>query len=111
MSQGAVAAWTYGQEEVGGAGDGGDAGINDDDFATVVACLPDIVGEDGEALGDIRAGENQRLGLRDVLPWVGTTIDAKGHLVRGPGAHHAEPTVVIDVLRAQRNAGELAVEI
>ena len=56
VGQRAVAAGTHRQEEVRRARDRRHARIDDDDLCAVVARSPDVVGQDREALADVRAG-------------------------------------------------------
>ena len=111
VGQRAVAPGADGQEEVGRARDGCDARIDDDDFRAVIARAPNIIRQNRKTLGDIRARENEHLGLRDVLPRIGAAVDAERHLVCRARADHAKAAIVIDVLRAERDAGKLTVEV
>ena len=111
VGQRAVASGTHRQEEVCGARDRRHAGIDDDDLCAVVARSPDVVGQDREAFADVRPGDDDRLRQRNVAPWIGGAVDAERHLVGGACADHAEPAVVVDVGRAQRDARELADQV
>ena len=57
-----VAAGLDRQEQVAGAGDRRDARIDDDDLRALLARLPDVVGGDRRALGDVRAADPDHLG-------------------------------------------------
>ncbi len=111
MRERGVPSWPDWKEEVGSPGDRGDAGVDDDDFAAVVPGFPDVVGQDGEAFGDIGTGDDQRLGLGDVLPGIGTAVDPESHLVGCTGTDHTETAIVIDVLRLQGQPRKLTVEV
>jgi hypothetical protein len=111
VEEGDVAPRLDRQEQVAGAGDRRDARIDDDDLRPVLARLPDVVGRDRRALGDVRPADPDDLGLRDVRPRVGRAVDAERLLVPRRGADHAEPAVVVDVLRLQADAGELAHQV
>ena len=82
--EGGVAARLDGQEQVAGAGERRDARIDDDDLRAVLAGLPDVVGRDRGALGDVRAADPDHLGLEDVAPGIGGPVDAERLLVRRP---------------------------
>ena len=99
------------QVEVGGAGDGGEARVDDDELRAPVARPPDVVGGDGAALRDVRAEHHHEVGAHDVGPRVGRTVDAEGPQVAGPRGDHAEAPVVVDVPRADREARELAHQV
>ena len=99
------------QEQVAGARDRRDARVDDDDLRARLARLPDVVGGDRRALGDVRAGDPDHLGAEHVGPRVGRAVDAERLLVRRAGADHAEPAVVVDVRRLQAHAGELAHQV
>ena len=77
----------------------------------VLPRLPEVVGGDRRALGDVRAGDEDHLGLRDVAPRVGAAVDAEDLLRGGRGRDHAQPAVVVDVGRPQRDARELAHQV
>ena len=70
--------------------------------------LPEVVRRDRRALGRVRAGDQHDLGLGEVGPGIRGAVDAERQLVGGAGRDHAEPAVVVDVLRAERDARELA---
>ena len=106
-----VAARLDRQEQIAGPRDRRDARIDDDDLRPVLAGLPDVVGRDRRALGDVRAADPDHLGAEDVAPGVCGAIDAERLLVARRGADHAEPAVVVDVRRAQTHAGELAHQV
>ena len=61
-----VAAGLDRQEQVAGARERRDARIDDDDLGAVLARLPDVVGGDRRALGDVGAADPDHLGLEDV---------------------------------------------
>ena len=100
-----VAAGLDGQEQIAGAGDRRDARIDDDDLRAVLAGLPDVVGRDRRALGDVGAADPDDLGGQNVGPRIGRAIDAEGLLVARRGADHAQPPVVVDVRRLQAHRG------
>jgi len=111
VQQHEVAPGTHGQEEVGGAGNRSQTRINDDNPGTVVPRPPDVVRQNGKALPNIDPGQDETLGQRDVAPRLSSAVDAKRHPIRGPRRHHAEAPIVIDMLRAQGQAGKLANQI
>ena len=74
----------------------------------LLARLPEVVGGDRRALGDVRAGDPDHLGADHVGPRIGGAIDAERLLVGGAGADHAQPAVVVDERRLQADARELA---
>ena len=86
-------------------------GIEHDELAAVLARLPQVVGGDGRALGDVGARDQDDLGLRDVAPGIGAAVNAKDLLRRRAGRDHAEPPVVVDVGGAQRHSRELAHQV
>ena len=99
------------QEQVAGPRNRCDARIDDDDLGALLAGLPDIVGGDGRALGDVGAADQDHVRAEDVAPGVGRAIDAERLLVAGAGADHAQPAVVVDVRGAQAHVGELAHQV
>ena len=100
-----------GRIQIARARDRRDARILDDDLRALLARLPDVVRRDRRALGDVRAGDPDHVGADHVGPRVGRAIDAERLLVRGAGADHAEPAVVVDVRRLQADARELAEQV
>ncbi len=106
-----VAAGAHRNEQVGIASDRRHARIEDDQLAAVLARLPQVVGGDGSALGDVRARGQDDLRFGDVGPGIGAAVDAENLLRRGPGGHHAEASVVINVGGPQSNARELAHQV
>ena len=109
--QGRVAPRLHRQVQVAGASRRRDARILDDDLRALFARLPDVVRGDGGALGHVRAGDPDHLGAHHVGPRVGRAVDAERLLVRGPGADHAQPAVVVDERRLEADARELAQQI
>ena len=107
----AVPSRTHGQEEIRRAPDRRDARVDDDDFRARIARPPDVVGEDREALREVRAGEDDDLGEGDVAPRIRGAIHAERHAIRRARGDHAEAAVVIDVRGLERDARELAVEV
>ncbi len=99
------------QEQVAGAGQRCDPGIDDDDPRAVLAGLPDILGRDGSALGDVGPADPDELGLGNVAPRVRGPVDAERLLVPSPGAHHAQSAVVVDVGSLEAHPGELAHQV
>ena len=97
--------------QVGVARDGGEARIGHDELRAVVAGAPDVIGSDGGALADIGAEHHDDFGLGDVAPRVRGAVHAERALVGGSGGHHAEPAVVIDMARSERDARELAEQV
>ena len=106
-----VAARLDRQEQVARARDRRDARVLHDHLRALLARLPDVVRRDRRALGDVRAGDPDHVGADHVRPRVGRAVDAEGFLVRGAGADHAEPAVVVDVRRLQADARELAQQV
>ena len=106
-----VAARLDRQEQVAGPRDRRDARIDDDDLGALLAGLPDVVGRDRRALGDVGAAHQDHVGAEDVVPGIGGAVDPERLLVAGRGAHHAQPAVVVDVRRAQAHVGELAHQV
>ena len=106
-----VAAGADRDEQIGGARDRRHARIEHDQLRAVLPRLPQVVGRDRRALGDVRAGDEDHLRLRDVAPRIGAAIDAENLLRRGGGRDHAQPAVVVDVRRSHRHARELAHQV
>ncbi len=111
VGEGRVRAGLQGQHQVRGAGQGRDAGVHDDEQGAAVAGAPDVVRGDGRALGHVGTGHPDDLRQLDVGPGVGGAVDAEGLLVARAGAHHAEAAVVVEVLRLQAQARELAGQV
>src|SRR5215467_8969516 len=89
------------QKEVAGAGNRRDARVDDDDFRAAFARLPDIVGRNRRAFGDVRAADPDDLRAQDIAPWVCRAVNAEGLLIARRRADHTEPPVVINVWRFQ----------
>ena len=107
-----VAAGAHRDEEIGGARDRRHARIEHDQLRAVLPRLPEVVGRDRRALGDVRARDEDHLRLRDVAPRVRAAIDAEDLLRRGGRRrHHAEPAVVVDVGGAHGDPRELAHQV
>ena len=73
-----------GQKQIAGARDRRDARIDDDDLGAMLARLPDVIGGDRRALGDVGAADPDDLGLENVAPWIGGAVDAERFLVAAP---------------------------
>ena len=99
------------KKEVGVARDGSHAGVCYDQFASVVAAPPDVIGSDGSAVSDVRADGEQHLRFRNLAPGNRAAVHVEGQLIRRSGGHHAKAAVVIDVAGSQRYAGELSHQI
>ena len=97
--------------EVAGSRDWRDPRILHDDAGAQFARLPDVVGGDWRALGDVRPCHPDHFCADHVGPRVGGAIDPEGLLVGRSGADHAQPAVVVDERRLQTDARKLAEEI
>ena len=106
-----VAPRLHRQVQIAGAGRRRDARILDDDLRALLARLPDVVRGDRRALGDVRPGDPDHVGADHVGPRVRRAVDAERLLVRGAGADHAQPAVVVDERRLEADARELAEQI
>ena len=80
-------------------------------LAPVLAGLPDVVGRDRGALGDVRPADPDHLGPEDVGHGLAARSMPNAFLFAGRGADHAQPAVVVDVRRLQADAGELAHQV
>ena len=85
--QGRVAARPDRQEQVGGAGEGHDPRVLDDEPGAAVPGPPDVAGGDREGLGHVRAGHPDHVGERDVAPRVRRPVDH-----RAPSCCRRRPT-------------------
>ncbi len=106
-----VTARAHREKQIAGAGDRRHARILDDDLRALLARLPQVVGGDRRALGDVRPGDPDHRAADHVGPWIGHAIDAECLLVPGAGADHAEPAVVVDERRLEADARELPEQI
>ena len=106
-----VTARPHRNEQIGGPGDRRHPWIEHDQAGAVLARLPQVIGRDRCAFGDVRARDEDGLGSRDVAPRVGAPVDAEDLLGRRGRRDHAEAAVVVDVRRAQRHTGEFAHQI
>ena len=106
-----VAPRLHGQEQVACPRDRSNARILHDDLCALLARLPDVVRRDRRAFGDVRAGDPDDVGADHVRPRVRRPVDAERLLVGCAGAHHAQPSVVVDVGRLQTYPGELSEQI
>ena len=111
IHKGTVASRTHRQKEVSRTCDRGHAWINDNDSGAVVAGPPDIVGEDRKTLANVDPSQDETLCQRDVAPRLSAPVDAKRHTIRSPRRYHAEAPIVINMLRAQGQAGKFPYEI
>ena len=98
-------------EEIRRAGDRRHPRIEHDQPGAVLPRLPQVVGRDRRALGDVRAGDEDDFRFRDVTPRVGAAVDAQDLLRGRRRRHHAQPSVVVDVGGPQRDARELAHQV
>ncbi len=111
IEEGDVSPRLDGQEEVAGAGDGGDAWVNDDDFGPMFPRLPDVIGGDGGALGHVSPANPDNFRAHNVRPGVGGAVNAERFFVTGGSADHAETAVIINIAGAQGHMGELAHQV
>ena len=77
----------------------------------VLARLPDVVGGDRRAFGDVGAADPDHLGVEDVGHGLAARSMPNAFLLAAAGADHAQPAVVVDVRRLQAHAGELAHQV
>lgn len=82
--------------------------VNDDPTPAVVALLPKEFVQDRKRFGAIRAGNQQNVSERNIVPGICGAIDSKSLVVSSRRGDHAEPAVVINVTRAESSARELA---
>ena len=99
------------QMQIGGARDRSQARIDDDELRAVVARLPQPVSERRKRLADVRAADHHHFGMREVGVIVRAAVEAERFLVSRAGADHAEPPIVIEIARLERDSGELANEV
>ena len=112
---------TVGQEEVGPRRElevqlcglrGVGAARIDDDQRPLGPLRGDPLHERRHRVGDVRAPEQQRLGLGDVADRKRQpAVDPEGAVLAGRRRGHAVAAVVVDVRRAERQAGELAQQV
>ena len=101
------------QMQVGGArGDGG-ARVDDDELETWVTCprLLDAPVDDGVGEGGIRAGDQDQVGVVDVLVGAGWRIRPKRLLVARYCRGHAQSRVGVDVVRADQALGKFVEDV
>lgn len=101
-----VGAGLNGEVEVGHHGGLGDARIGDDEGAVPVAL--ETLAEDGVIVGHVGADEEDDVGGFEVGVGAGRAVAAKGELVAGDGAGHAEGGVAVVVGGAEAELDELA---
>ena len=106
-----VAAWSDRQMQIGGARDRSQPRIDDDKLRAVVARLPDPVSERRKRFTDVRAADHDDFGVLEIGVIIRSAVQAEGLLVSRAGADHAEPAVVIEIARLERDSGELADEV
>ena len=106
VEDGDVSSGPNGDEKVSRAGDGRHPRVDQDEARAVLARPPEVVGGDGRALADVRAGDQHDLGLRDVTPGICGSIEP-GSSSMPLQRHHAEAAVVVDVRGAHGHTGEL----
>ena len=81
----------------------------DDHEATTPADVREVCDGGRHRLGEVAAEQEHRIGAAEVGQREGqAAVDAEGPVGGCRGAAHAEPAVVVDVRRAEGNAGELA---
>jgi hypothetical protein len=95
------------QVEIRVARDGRHPRIDDDELAAAIATSPDVARRDRRAFPDVRADDEEDVGLGNLAPRNRTAVDAEGGLVRRASRDHTEPAVVVDVAGAQGHACEL----
>jgi hypothetical protein len=102
-----VAAGLHRQEQIAGARHRRQARILDDDPRAVLARLPQVIRRNRRHSATFEpATQFTSVPIMSAHGLV-TRSMPNGFLVRRPGAHHAEPAVVIDVRRLQADAREL----
>jgi hypothetical protein len=84
-----------------------DTWIDDDDLRTIFARLPDIFCRNGCALSDIGSTDPYEVSLGNIAPRIGRAIDSKGLLIARRRAHHAQPTVVVNIGSPKSESCEL----
>src|SRR5262245_25952466 len=99
------------EKEIARPSDGRDPWILHDDFCSLLARLPDVVGRDRRAFRDVRTGDPDHVSSDHIGPGVCSAVDAKGFLVGGAGAYHAEAAVVVDVWRLETDARKFAQQV
>ena len=77
----------------------------------VVARAPDVVRRNRRTLADVRPGHENHVCRRDVAPRNRTPVEVERQLIRRARRNHAQPAVVVDVPRPQRQPRELADQI
>ncbi len=81
--------------------------IDHNEFGSVVTCLPNVMRQCRESLGDVGSGNDDHFRMLQVLPGIGNTIQTKGLFISGTGTDHAESTIVIEIGGFQGNPGKL----
>src|ERR1700736_3938612 len=85
-----------------------DARIDNDEGAVLVACLVDLeaLAEDGVVVGDVGPNEEDDVGGLHVGVRARRAVAAKGKLVAGDGAGHAEGCVAVVIAGAESELNE-----
>jgi hypothetical protein len=82
--------------------------VDDDQRTTVVAQVGEVLHERRHRLGDVRSDQHHGTGVGDVAHREReAAVDPERPDPGRRGRRHAEPAVVVDVLRPQHHAGEL----
>ena len=109
VEQGHVGAGLQGQVQVGQFAGVGAPRIDDDDahFRALGLGFFQAAKQHRMGIGHVRTGDQQAVGLLDVLVVARRRIGTQAALVAGHSRGHAQPRVAIDVVGADHGAGQL----
>ncbi len=100
------------QVQGSGLGGGGAARVDHDELAAAGALLVEILHQRRHCLGRVAARQQHGLGTRDVGDREGqAAIDAEGFQPGRRGRGHAEPPIIVDIGRADRDPGEFPEQV
>ncbi len=104
-----VGAGQDGEVQIGGPGGVGTARVDHDDlqFRPGRACVLDAAEQHRMGPGHVGAGDQQAVGVGDVLVGTGRRVGAQRSLVAGHGGTHAQARVGVDVVGADQALGQL----
>ena len=108
-----VGAGQDGQVQVGGLGGVGAARVDDDEFhfGAGRARVLDATEQHRMRPGGIRPGDQQAVGMGDVLVGTRRRVGAQRGLVAGHGGAHAQARVGVDVVGADQSLGQLVEDV
>ncbi|MDF9802373.1 hypothetical protein M2436_000920 [Streptomyces sp. HB372] len=111
VEEGQVGAGPDPEVQVGLGGGGVAPGVDDDQLRARLDALHHPQEEDRVAVGHVGAGDEEDVGVGEVLVGPGRPVRAEGQLVAAARARHAEPGVGLDGVRPDEALGQFVGEV